>query len=98
MEGMSLENIKEVNERLLKECTEKWKEVYKELSGEKRDFSGIFLIKNFVTKDPKNQKKMDELKDLLLQLELNSIILEDESAEEKNEELKKIKVSLESIL
>ncbi len=93
-----MENIEEVNEKLLKECTEKWKEAYKELSGENYNFSGIFLIKSFVAKEDENQWKMDELKELLLQLGLNSIILEDESAEEKNEELKKIKASLENIL
>lgn len=95
---MFLENIKEENGELLRECTKKWKEMYKKLSGENCDFSGIFLIKNFVAKETKNQKKMDELKELLLQLELNSIILEGESAEEKNEELKKIKISLENLL
>lgn len=88
------------NGEALRECTKMWKEVYKKLSGETRDFTGIFLIKNFEAKEAENQGKMDELKDILLKLELHSIVLEEESEKEKeikNRELEEIKVRLEQM-
>lgn len=95
-----MENIEEVNGKLLKECTEKWKETYKRLSGETEDFSGIFLIKKFVAQKPENQCKMDELKDILFKLELHSIILEEDTKKDiENQicDLEEIKLKLESM-
>ena len=95
-----MKNNKEVNGKMLRECTEKWKEAYKKLSGETQDFSGIFLIKNFIAKKAENQSKMDELKEILFKLELHSIVLEEETEEDeenKKRELEKIKLNLEII-
>ncbi len=95
-----MKNNKEVNGKMLRECTEKWKEAYKKLSGETQDFSGIFLIKNFIAQKAENQSKMDELKEILFKLELHSIVLEEETEEDeenKKRELEKIKLNLEII-
>ena len=95
-----MKNNKEVNGKMLRECTEKWKEAYKNLSGETQDFSGIFLIKNFIAQNAENQSKMDELKEILFKLELHSIVLEEETEEDeenKKRELEKIKLNLEII-
>lgn len=95
-----MKNNKEVNGKMLRECTEKWKEAYKKLSGETQDFSGIFLIKNFIAQNAENQSKMDELKEILFKLELHSIVLEEETEEDeenKKRELEKIKLNLEII-
>lgn len=95
-----MENIEEVNGKLLKECTEKWKEAYKRLYGENEDFSGIFLINNFVAKEAENQIRMDALKEILFRLELHSIILEEETDKEKEnkrKELEEIKLELENM-
>lgn len=96
-EGISLKNNKEVNGKMLKECTEKWKEAYKKLSGETQDFSGIFLIKNFMAQKSENQSKMDELKEILFKLELHSIVLEEEDEENRKRELEEIKLKLENM-
>lgn len=82
---------------MLKECTEKWKEAYKKLSGETQDFSGIFLIKNFIAQKAENQSKMDELKEILFKLELHSIVLEEEDEENRKRELEEIKLKLENM-
>ena len=85
---------------MLRECTEKWKEAYKKLSGETQDFSGIFLIKNFIAQKTKNQSKIDKLNAILFKLKLHSIFLEEETEEDeenKKRELEKIKLNLEII-
>ena len=82
---------------MLKECTEKWKEAYKKLSGETQDFSGIFLIKNFIAQKAENQSNMDELKEILFKLELHSIVLEEEDEENRKRELEEIKLKLENM-
>lgn len=92
-----MKNNKEVNGKMLKECTEKWKEAYKKLSGETQDFSGIFLIKNFIAQKAENQSKMDELKEILFKLELHSIVLEEEDEENRKRELEEIKLKLENM-
>lgn len=92
-----MKNNGEVNGKMLKECTEKWKEAYKKLSGETQDFSGIFLIKNFIAQKAENQSKMDELKEILFKLELHSIVLEEEDEENRKRELEEIKLKLENM-
>ncbi len=95
-----MKELVESNKRLLEDVTEKWKRVYEKLSGETCDFSEILLMSEFNAKDSRNQKKMGELKNLLFRLELNSIVLGDESKddiENQNKELEEIKQKLENM-
>lgn len=95
-----LKEIDEVNAQLLCKCSQKWMTAYNNILGENNDVSSLFLLTNFSAVKGSEQWKLDELSNLQAILEDYSVILDDESYQEKVEkqsELERALVLLEKI-
>jgi len=78
-----LKSIDEVNNELLEECCHRCLELYNSLFGREFEYEDLFLLAGLEAVNPAQKENVEELHDISSELFKCSIMLEDESEEEK---------------
>ena len=92
-----MNNIDEINNELLEECCRMCVDLYNELLGENFEYDEVFYLKGLRAQSASLQEKVDEVRKLVMELELCGIFDEDEADEVKfarKNELEKFKYRL----